>query len=86
MHDIHHQDGDVAERWTPRSEIAEGFVARGVDDQEARDLKLFLGKLKTQQIRCDQSHEVQAICEINNEYLLNQNVTHPPPKKKSKFV
>ena len=40
MHDVDDQDGDVAEGGAAITEVGEGLVAGGVDDQEAGQFQI----------------------------------------------
>ena len=45
VHQVHHEDGDVAEGAAPGAEVGEGLVAGGVDHQHARQLHVHLHRL-----------------------------------------
>jgi hypothetical protein len=42
VHDVNHQDSEIAERGAAGAQVRERLVTRGVDDLEARDLQLEL--------------------------------------------
>ena len=58
MHDVYNDDGEITERRSSSSEIGEGGVAWGVDDQQAGETQLFARSyLKTQKETQRTHHE-----------------------------
>ena len=45
MHNVHHKNGDIAQRRASGAKVAERFVTRRVDDQQTGDLERLLREL-----------------------------------------
>ena len=62
-HDIHDKDSDVTKRASTSTQVGEGFVSGGIDDEKTRNLVLLLAIL-------EDSQQVVPSCDATKNFTL----------------